>query len=68
MVGVIGWLRKRASRLIFCAAGGQQELLPHELQSPQAQATQPDLILEFCEQGFYFFPLPLCLGELRRVR
>ena len=46
----------------------QEELLPHELQSPQAQATQPDLILQFCEQGFHFFPLPLCLRKLWRVR
>ena len=47
---------------------GQEELLPHELQSPQAQATQPDLILQFREQGFHFFPLPLCLRKLWRVR
>ena len=31
------------------------------------QATQPDLILQFREQGFYFLPLSLCLGKLRRV-
>ena len=46
----------------------QEELLPHELQSPQAQAPQPDLILEFREQRFYFLSLPLCLRELGRVR
>jgi hypothetical protein len=26
-------------------SGGQEELLAHELQSPQAQPTQPNLIL-----------------------
>jgi hypothetical protein len=31
--------------------GCQEELLLHELQSAQAQATQSDLILEFREQG-----------------
>jgi hypothetical protein len=31
-----------------------EELLPHELQSAQAQATQSDLILEFREQSFDF--------------
>jgi hypothetical protein len=46
---------------------GQEELLPHELQSPQAQATQTNLMLEFREQGFYFFSLPLRVSELRRV-
>jgi hypothetical protein len=46
----------------------QEELLPHEFQSPQAQATESDLVLEFRKQGFYFFPLPLCLGELWCVR
>jgi len=43
-------------------------LLSHELQSAQAQATQPDLILQFREQGFQLLSLPLCLGELGRVR
>src|ERR1700737_806200 len=47
--------------------GCQEELLPHELQSAQAQATQSDLILEFREQGFHLFSFPLCLGELWRV-
>jgi hypothetical protein len=45
----------------------QEELLPHELQSPQAQAVQPDLILQFREQGFHLLSLPLCLGELCRA-
>jgi hypothetical protein len=37
--------------------GCQEELLAHELQSAQAQATQSDLILEFREQGPpSFFP------------
>jgi hypothetical protein len=47
---------------------GQEELLPHELQSSQAQAAQSDLILEFREQGFHLFSLPLCMCELCRVR
>jgi hypothetical protein len=47
---------------------GQEELLSHKLQSPQAQATQPDLILQFREQGFHFLSLPLGMGELWRVR
>jgi hypothetical protein len=47
---------------------GQEELLPHQLQSAQPQATQSDLILEFREQGFQFLSLPLCLRELGRVR
>jgi hypothetical protein len=29
---------------------------------------QADLILEFGEQGFHFLSLPLCLGELGRLR
>ena len=46
---------------------GQEELLPHELQSPQAQTTQPDLMLEFREQGFHLFSLSLGMGEGWRV-
>src|ERR1035437_1714150 len=45
----------------------QEELLTHELQSPQAQAAQSDLMLQFREQGFHLLPLPLCFGELWRV-
>jgi hypothetical protein len=45
----------------------EEELLAHEPESPQTQAPQSDLILQFCEQGFHLFPLPLCFGELRRV-
>jgi hypothetical protein len=30
-------------------------LLAHELQSAQAQTTQPDLILELREQGFHLW-------------
>lgn len=48
--------------------GCQEELLSHELQSPQAQAAQPDLILQFREQRFHLLSLPLCLGKLGRVR
>jgi hypothetical protein len=46
----------------------QKELLPHKLQSPQTQATQSDLILEFREQGFDLLSFPLCLRKLWRVR
>ena len=42
----------------------QEELLPDELESAQAQAAQPDLILQFGEQGFRLLSLPLCFGEL----
>jgi hypothetical protein len=45
----------------------QEESLSHELQSAQAQATQPDQILQFREQGFYLLSLPLGMGELGRV-
>src|SRR5947209_9589024 len=45
----------------------QEELLAHEPESPQTQAPQSDLILQFGEQGFHLFSLPLCFGELRRV-
>jgi hypothetical protein len=40
---------------------------PFKPESPQTQASQSDLILQFREQGFHFFSLPLCLGELWRV-
>ncbi|MGA8772810.1 MAG: hypothetical protein WB536_00380, partial [Terriglobales bacterium] len=46
---------------------GQEELLAHEPESPQTQAPQPDLILQFCKQGLYFLSLPLRFGELWRV-
>src|SRR5215472_9406768 len=45
----------------------QEELLAHELQSPQAQAKQPDLILEFRKPGFHLLSLPLCASKLRRT-
>ncbi|HEX3106823.1 MAG TPA: hypothetical protein VHQ22_20485 [Terriglobales bacterium] len=45
----------------------EKELLAHEPESPQTQALQSDLILQFCEQGLHLFPLPLCFGELRRT-
>src|SRR5207245_1508568 len=44
-----------------------EELLAHVSESPQTQAPQSDLILQFCKQGFHLFSLPLCFGELRRV-
>ncbi|MGB7643105.1 MAG: hypothetical protein WBL82_17585, partial [Terriglobales bacterium] len=46
---------------------GQEELLAHEPESPQTQAPQSDLILQFREQGFHLLSLPLCFGELWRV-
>jgi hypothetical protein len=36
----------------------QEELLAHEPESPQTQAPQSDLILQFREQGFHFLSLP----------
>src|SRR5580692_8551171 len=45
----------------------QEELLAHEPESPQTQAPQSDLILQFREQGFHLLSLPLCFGELFRV-
>src|SRR5438552_200134 len=45
----------------------QEELLAHEPESPQSQAPQSDLILQFGEQGFHLLSLPLCFGELWRV-
>ena len=33
----------------------QEELLAHELQSPQAQATQPDLVLQFRDKASTLF-------------
>ena len=45
----------------------QEELLPHELQSPQAQTTQPDLIFQFGEQRFHFLSLSLGATERWRV-
>ena len=52
---------------VLCS-GCQEELLSHELQSPQAQATQSDLILQFRKQRLDFLSLSLCLGKLWRVR
>ena len=45
----------------------QEELLAHEPESPQTQAPQSDLILQFREQGFHLLSLPLCFGELWRI-
>ena len=42
----------------------QEELLAHKLQSPQTQASQSDLILQFREQSFHLLSLPLCFSEL----
>ena len=69
-----GWLNRRYRLVeeayqaldVLCRCG-QEELLAHEPQSPQTQAPQSDLILQFREQGFHFLSLPLCFGELRRV-
>jgi hypothetical protein len=43
---------------------GQEKLLPHKLQSPQAQATQSNLILKFREQGFHLLSLSLGASKL----
>ena len=51
---------------MFCAAA-QEELLANKLQSPQAQATQSDLVLEFGKQGLYLLSRSLCRRELWRV-
>jgi hypothetical protein len=45
----------------------QEELLAYESESPQTQAPQSDLILQFREQGFPLLSLPLGFGELWRV-
>src|SRR5437667_6600286 len=37
-----------------------EELLANELHSTQAQATQSDLILEFCEQRFHLLSPSAC--------
>ena len=50
--------------LSYCC---QEELLAYEPESPQTQAPQADLILQFREQGFHLLSLPLCFGELWRV-
>ena len=63
---IVGWLRKRTNRLMFWATAARKNC-SRELQSPQAQATQSDLILEFYEQSLHFLSLPLCFGELGRV-
>jgi hypothetical protein len=53
----------------FDVVGGrcEEEFLANEHQSKQAQATQSDLILQFCEQRFHLLSLPLCVREARRV-
>jgi len=42
----------------------EEELLPHELQSAQAQAAQTDLILESANKASTFF---LCRTKLRVI-
>ena len=61
------WAEKANQSLDVLRHGCQEELLPHKLQSSQAQATQPNLILQFCKQRLHFLSLPLCLRKLRRV-
>src|SRR6476620_6945491 len=46
----------------------EEELLSDKLESAEAQAAQPDLVLEFREQRFHLLPLSLCLLELGRLR
>jgi hypothetical protein len=64
----VGWAEEPHESLDVLGRRCQEELLPHKLQSPQAQAAQPDLILEFREQGVHLLSLSLCMGELWRVR
>ena len=69
-----GWLNRRYRLVeeayqaldVLCRCG-QEELLAHEPQSPQTQAPQSDLILQFREQGFHLLSLPLGCSELWRV-
>jgi hypothetical protein len=63
-----GGLRKRTNRLRFCAAAARKNCSRTNFKSAQTPTPQSDLIFQFREQGFYFFPLPLCRGKLRRVR
>jgi hypothetical protein len=49
------WAEKPRQSLDVLSRRCQEELLSHELQSVQAQATQSNLILKFREQGFTFF-------------
>jgi hypothetical protein len=51
-LGVIDGLRKPDQSVDVLVHRRQEELLPYELQSPQTQARQFDLILEFREQEF----------------
>src|SRR5579863_683911 len=49
-----GWLTEEAHQsLDVLSYRCQEELLAHESESPQTQAPQSDLILQFREQGFH---------------
>src|SRR6266853_1373746 len=52
----------------ICPSTSQGWSCPPPCIPPWLQATQSDLILQFREQGFHFFPLPLCQRKLWRVR
>jgi hypothetical protein len=61
------WLAEEAHQsLDVLSRCSKPELFPHELQSAQAQATEPDLILEFREQRFHLLSLSLRFRELGR--
>ena len=61
------WLRKRTSRLMFWAAAARKNCSRTNFILRKRKATQSDLILEFREQCFPLFSLPLCAGESGRV-
>ena len=59
------WLAEKPYQALEILCGcSQEELLAHKLQSPQAEATQPDLILQFGEQRFHFLSLSLGASKL----
>jgi hypothetical protein len=58
-------VRNKTLDVLHC--GRQKELLPHELESPQAQATESDLTLQFGKPRFHLFSLSLDPGKLQRV-
>ena len=64
-----GWLRPLAEEadqsLDVLRSRCQEELLANKLQSSQAQATEPNLILEFRKQRLYLFSFPLEVGKGR---
>ena len=67
-MGVVGWLRNRTSRLRFWAAAARKNCSRTNFSLRRRKRRSPDLILQFREQRFHFFSLPLCLGKLWCVR